>query len=327
MLRHGPSGLLRVSGWSWRDGQKIVAERTSGGVLSARYANEGPSLYSALLSDERSLGTVHSFADSSQSLTGSVLRDAFGPELATTGSLPGPFGYVGALGYYHDPDLAMPLLSIRHYAPKRGLFISRDPVLGQPPYGYVGGVPTRGVDPNGTFECQGTVLSFEAGLVWYYAVLELSLMCEFKCGCDFWVCALDAMVRGDGGGFGIGLEATLGWAFCGGDSSLYCSAPAIQPKNPWWPGTKMGCGMGGWGVSAGGCYSPPGSVFPPAGGPLMDWFCGFGGGGGGIQIRDYAYTVKSATWTCINVGAGGGFGIGGGAFIPGGGMHIYPTGP
>jgi len=95
------------------------------------------------------LGTVHSFAASDQTLSGRVLRDAFGPQLATTGSLPGPFGYVGALGYYHDPDLAMPLLSIRHYAPKRGLFISRDPILSQPAYGYVGGLGTGRVDGGG----------------------------------------------------------------------------------------------------------------------------------------------------------------------------------
>jgi len=95
------------------------------------------------------LGTVHSFAASDQTLSGRVLRDAFGPQLATTGSLPGPFGYVGALGYYHDPDLAMPLLSIRHYAPKRGLFISRDPVLAFDPYVYAMALPPLGVDPEG----------------------------------------------------------------------------------------------------------------------------------------------------------------------------------
>jgi len=95
------------------------------------------------------LGTVHSFAAANETLSGSALRDAFGPELASTGTLPGPFGYVGALGYYRDPDLALPLLSIRYYAPTRGMFVSRDPILSQPPYGYVGGLATVMVDPSG----------------------------------------------------------------------------------------------------------------------------------------------------------------------------------
>jgi len=145
--------------WFVRDGQKMVSERLSGGSSRARYANEGPSLYSALLSDRRGgatrwplfdmLGTVHSFAAANETLSGSALRDAFGPELASTGSLPGPFGYVGALGYYHDPDLAMPLLSIRHYAPRRGMFISRDPVLTFDPYAYGGSLPPYVADPTG----------------------------------------------------------------------------------------------------------------------------------------------------------------------------------
>jgi len=36
----------------------VVAERTSGGGSRARYANEGPSLYSALLSDRRGGSTT-----------------------------------------------------------------------------------------------------------------------------------------------------------------------------------------------------------------------------------------------------------------------------
>lgn len=61
----------------------------------------------------------------------------------------GPFGYVGALGYYNDADLAMPLLSIRHYAMPRGMFVASDPVLTEPRYGYVHGLPGWGMDAAG----------------------------------------------------------------------------------------------------------------------------------------------------------------------------------
>jgi len=92
---------------------------------------------------------VQSVLNSSAAITGSSLREAFGTSQGTTGTLPGPFGYVGALGYYNDPDLSMPLLSIRHLAMQRGMFVARDRVLSQPRYGYVGGVPAWGVDADG----------------------------------------------------------------------------------------------------------------------------------------------------------------------------------
>jgi hypothetical protein len=92
---------------------------------------------------------VQGWANPSAALTGSSLWEAFGTRPASAGSLPGPFGYVGGLGYYLDQDLAMPLLSIRHYAPPRGLFVARDPVLSQPRYQYVAGLPTVGVDADG----------------------------------------------------------------------------------------------------------------------------------------------------------------------------------
>jgi len=196
--------------WFVRDGQKIVAERTSGGGSRARYANEGPSLYSALLSDRRGgatrwplfdmLGTVHSFAASNETLSGSALRDAFGPELASTGSLPGPFGYVGALGYYHDPDLTLPLLSIRHYAPKRGLFISRDSVLTEPRYAYAYSHPTRSVDPSGSGEGLYTLLPRiqEQQMEWWDAMVA---WVRRTYGFDWWIdrlqAAYDAIVSYD----------------------------------------------------------------------------------------------------------------------------------
>ncbi|MBD3175751.1 MAG: hypothetical protein GF320_11260, partial [Armatimonadia bacterium] len=68
------------------------------------------------------------------------------------------FGYVGGLGYYHDQDLSMPLLSIRHYQPRTGLFIARDPVLTEPRYQYVGGLPTARVDASGTIHQLGSGL-------------------------------------------------------------------------------------------------------------------------------------------------------------------------
>ena len=144
-----------------RDGQKLIAEKTNGGVLAARYVNEGDSLYSWLVSDKQDatrryptfdlLGTVHDFVGSGQTLLGSNLFEAYGTRPASaTGTVTGPYGYVGALGYHLDPDPALHLLSIRHYNARTGAFVSRDPApLPLPPFPYAEALPTAHRDPSG----------------------------------------------------------------------------------------------------------------------------------------------------------------------------------
>ena len=51
--------------------------------------------------------------------------------------------------YIDMPDLDALLLSIRHYRPRVGAFVSRDPVRTELTYGYVRGMPGPGVDPTG----------------------------------------------------------------------------------------------------------------------------------------------------------------------------------
>ena len=146
-----------------RDGQKLIAEKTGGGVLAARYVNEGDSLYSWLVSDKQDttrryptfdlLGTVHDFVGSGQTLLGSNLFEAYGTRPASaTGTVTGPYGYVGALGYHYDPDPALHLLSIRHYNARTGAFVSRDRVPEQAAYAYARAQATLLTDPTGWME-------------------------------------------------------------------------------------------------------------------------------------------------------------------------------
>jgi len=142
-----------------RDGAKLVAE-LSGSTWQSRYANEGDSLCSWLLSDDQGgtlrfpsfdlLGTVQSFIGADQSIIGTNLFEAYGTRpSAATGSVGGPYGYVGALGYHNDPDFDALLLSIRHYRPRLGAFVSRDRVRTEPAYGYVRGIPCVVDDASG----------------------------------------------------------------------------------------------------------------------------------------------------------------------------------
>jgi RHS repeat-associated protein len=335
-----------------RDGQKVVAERTGDGTLTARYANEGPSLYSALLSDKRSgstvwpvfdmLGTVQSVANSSQVLSGSTLWEAFGTKAASTGALPGPFGYVGALGYYNDADLGMPLLSIRHYAPRRGMFVSRDPALEEAAYGYVGALPLSAADPSGQWGvCFGVLGSVFMGwgfslppfhfpsppVIFSYglAVVVYAGVCVVHCPCQDWFCLSEwasyiAYVKflrwrkGTPGfviGAGIFVDATVIGLF-----KDYCSTnPALpEPSDPFVAGTPfnllsyhdMKTGWGGSAIWSGPLWS---GGWPWSGGHprLPDW----GGAGVGVGV-DAGFTsglvVSSSphTWQCLRLPSGGG---------------------
>ncbi len=61
-------------------------------------------------------------------MTASRERDAWGNVVASTGTLAGPFGFVGRQGYRQDGDSGLMLLGARYYDSSVGRFISRDPI-------------------------------------------------------------------------------------------------------------------------------------------------------------------------------------------------------
>ena len=71
------------------------------------------------------LGTYCIQTNSSQSVTATQTFDAFGMQLASTGTPVGPFGFVGASGYQTDAT-GLQLLGHRYYDPSTGRFLTRD---------------------------------------------------------------------------------------------------------------------------------------------------------------------------------------------------------
>jgi len=96
------------------DGEKVAVEKNAAGTTQAAYVNRGPSIYSPLIYMDRSraksyhlsnhLGTTLALASSAQALTDTYRWNAWGVELASTGSTANPFGYVGELSYCGDAD-------------------------------------------------------------------------------------------------------------------------------------------------------------------------------------------------------------------------------
>ena len=115
------------------------------------------------LISERAGGSTHTYhgdqiastrglTDSSQSVTASRERDAWGNVIASSGTLAAPFGFVGGGGYQQDTDSGLMLLGARCYDPSVGRFISRDPIGtsgGVNVYLYTLAHPTGIIDTDG----------------------------------------------------------------------------------------------------------------------------------------------------------------------------------
>lgn len=87
-------------------------------------------------------------SNSGQSITGTKTFDAFGNQLASTGSWTGMLGYGGAYGYQTDDELK--LLGHRYYDSSIGRFLTRDPIKdGRNWYAYCENNPTSNSDPSG----------------------------------------------------------------------------------------------------------------------------------------------------------------------------------
>jgi len=98
-------------------------------------------------------GNVRFLANSAGAVTDTYQFDAFGNQIASTGTTPNSFLYSGE---QFDSSTSMYQLRARWYRPTTGRFITRDPVEGQVcspltlnPYVYAGDDPVDRVDPTG----------------------------------------------------------------------------------------------------------------------------------------------------------------------------------
>ena len=147
------------------DGEKLLRSVPASGATT-HFVSEGDSVYSPLIGSMQvngggtgawhlfdALGTTIGLSDADGALTDTRLYDAFGNLLGSTGSATTPFEYVGAYGYYNEPDVDFMLLWHRWYEQGVGRFGSHDRFWGTAGqrYTYALGAPAALVDASGDF--------------------------------------------------------------------------------------------------------------------------------------------------------------------------------
>jgi len=139
-------------------GVSLISERRISSGNSSFYGYDG-------------LGSTRFLTDGTANITDTYTYDAFGNEIASTGSTPNNYLYAGQ---QWDPDLGHYYLRARYYNPNTGRFLTLDTYGGDssdPPslhkYLYVANNPINAIDPDGhdgdLVETEGAA-SIEAGL-------------------------------------------------------------------------------------------------------------------------------------------------------------------
>lgn len=121
---------------------------------------DGAAVYTPGISERRSsttkyyhgdmLGSTKAITGSTQTVSDTVLYDAFGQVVNRTGTTPTPFQLGGGFEYQTDEDSDLQLLGNRYYDSSVGRFISKDPIgAGDNWYAYCDNNPLNSVDPQG----------------------------------------------------------------------------------------------------------------------------------------------------------------------------------
>lgn len=159
-LRFSKETDTGITNFTW-DNQNIIQEVDELNSVDAEYTLN-PQPYGNLVSQRReaestfynydALGSTESLTDESATKTDEYAYGAFGKILEQTGSTENPFGWVGELGYYREPDGRYDLRA-REYEEAIARFLSEDPLRfdagDENLYRYVRNNPTNAVDPSG----------------------------------------------------------------------------------------------------------------------------------------------------------------------------------
>jgi len=205
-LRRSRQDASTTRKYVW-DAANLLLETDGDGTTVAQYtfpSTRGPGVspgseYGPIVSQRRGntsrffhpsvLGTIETLTDADAATTDTYILDAWGVQHASSGSTTNPFRYIGALGYYTEPDLGLAYVRARWLRPATGSWLSVDPeslagvqvvqVLRAVPggtlstRGYALSSPTLVVDPDGEWVA---IAIFVVGVVVVVVIVS-------GCGC------------------------------------------------------------------------------------------------------------------------------------------------
>ena len=133
-----PTGLevAAVGGW-------VIADGRYGWNISQRRGATSRWYHGSVL------GTVDVVTDASGGTTDTRVFDSWGLQVASSGTTTNPFRFIGALGYYAEPDAGLQYVGARWLRPGTGSWLSVDPIEGGLAYAYALGCPVMVADPSG----------------------------------------------------------------------------------------------------------------------------------------------------------------------------------
>ena len=158
---------MTVTNYLWSE-DSYLEEYAETGEQITSYTNE-PAAFGSLISQHKdnqtnyfqfdSQGSTRQLTDSIENITDSFLYDAWGNEIARTGTSDVYFRYVGEAGYYYDAEVDSYHVSRRSYSPRTANWLSADPLNYTAafsglisPYHYVSNSPIQNYDPTGLAE-------------------------------------------------------------------------------------------------------------------------------------------------------------------------------
>ena len=130
--------MTKITNFVWNPVDDcIISEVDETGAVQAVYTNE-PQQYGGVISQRRgntshyhhhdALGSTRFLTDSSGNVTDTYLNDAWGNEVASTGTTVNPFKWVGKYGYYTDDSTGQVYVRARMYQPTVARWMSVDPL-------------------------------------------------------------------------------------------------------------------------------------------------------------------------------------------------------
>ena len=143
------------------ESDNVLQETDDLGATTATYTNE-PGEFGGLVSQSRggtesyyhfdALGSTRELTDDTETVTNTNMYDAWGVDVASSGTTENPFRWVGRLGYYFDDASGKYYIRARRYEPIVGRWLSVDPIGvtdGATLYRYGQGSPLTRRDPSG----------------------------------------------------------------------------------------------------------------------------------------------------------------------------------